>query len=283
MLEIRQFEEVTQIMMCPDTEARIRYWVSAYVIDGLLIDTGPTHTAPALVHFLEKVPLSWVVNTHHHEDHIGGNCVIGEAFGPEIFAHPLCVPMIESPAELSRYRHEMWGRPSGSKVKPVPAVIKTSNFTFEVMETNGHCPGHICLLEPHRGWLFSGDLYVGRRLNTAGPESSVAETISSMKRLIQHPVERLVLLTSLRTIEREGRKALSAFVDRLEVLVSKASILQDQGRTIHEIVDVLFGGESGYCKTTGGLYSTRRFAEQLLECSRLEERGFRRPFTIGSL
>lgn len=282
MIEIRQFEEITQIMMCPDKEARIGYWVSAYVIDGLLIDTGPAHTALELAHYLKGIPVSRVFNTHHHEDHIGGNRIISEAFGLEIFAHPLCVPLIENPPASSRYRQDLWGQPSGSKVKPVPREIKTYNFTFEVIQTNGHCPGHICLLEPHRGWVFSGDLYVGRRVNTAGPESNLVETISSMKRLIRHPAWRLVLLTSLRTMEKEGRKALSACVDRMEALVSEASRLQDEGRTVNDIVDILFGGESIFHKTTGGFYSTRRFVEQLLECRGSRERGVQRDCTISS-
>ena len=35
----------------------------------------------------------------------------------------------------------------------------------EVVETPGHCPGHICLFESNKKWLFSGDLYVAAELD----------------------------------------------------------------------------------------------------------------------
>ncbi|MBW2559048.1 MAG: hypothetical protein JRD69_09510 [Deltaproteobacteria bacterium] len=40
MIEVNQFEEVTQIRMSRVIDGVPIYWVSAYLIDGLLIDTG---------------------------------------------------------------------------------------------------------------------------------------------------------------------------------------------------------------------------------------------------
>jgi glyoxylase-like metal-dependent hydrolase (beta-lactamase superfamily II) len=277
MLDIRQFEEITQIMMCPDTGNRLKYWASTYLIDGLLIDTGPAYTAFELAHYLRDCAPTIVVNTHHHEDHIGGNRLLGKTFDVEFFAHPLSIPFIENPPKLSLYGKKMWGEPEGSTVRPVSDEIRTSNFTFKVLETNGHCPGHICLVEPSRGWVFTGDLYMGSRFRTLGIESNVSEMICSMKTLIQYPSERLVLLTSMRTVEKDGRKALAACVNRLELLISEASKLQREGRSVSEIVDLLFGGESIFYRTTGGMYSTRRFVEKLLECQAPQEQKLVKP------
>ena len=40
MIEVNQFEEVTQIRMSRVIDGVPIYWVSAYFIDGLLIDVG---------------------------------------------------------------------------------------------------------------------------------------------------------------------------------------------------------------------------------------------------
>ena len=31
----------------------------------------------------------------------------------------------------------------------------------KVIHTPGHCSNHLCLYEPNKGWLFTGDLFVG--------------------------------------------------------------------------------------------------------------------------
>jgi glyoxylase-like metal-dependent hydrolase (beta-lactamase superfamily II) len=49
------------------------YWVAAYLVDGLMIDTGCGYTAEGLITFLHERPVRPVVNTHFHEDHIGAN------------------------------------------------------------------------------------------------------------------------------------------------------------------------------------------------------------------
>lgn len=45
----------------------------AYVLDGLLIDTGPPVVGPQLRRLLADLDLLQVVNTHAHEDHVGNN------------------------------------------------------------------------------------------------------------------------------------------------------------------------------------------------------------------
>ena len=66
MIESNYFEEVMQIKMGRDIEGQVFYWVAAYLVDGLLIDTGCMYTAEELVDFLEGKTLNLAVNTHYH-------------------------------------------------------------------------------------------------------------------------------------------------------------------------------------------------------------------------
>jgi glyoxylase-like metal-dependent hydrolase (beta-lactamase superfamily II) len=70
MIEVINFGEVVQINMAREIEGKAAFWVSAYLVDGLLIDTGCSYTAEELLAYLQDMKLEQVVNTHYHEDHI---------------------------------------------------------------------------------------------------------------------------------------------------------------------------------------------------------------------
>jgi len=59
--------------------------------DGLLVvDSGVSENAPKLVEALEALsprPVRFLINTHHHFDHVGGNATVGA--GATIVAHAL--------------------------------------------------------------------------------------------------------------------------------------------------------------------------------------------------
>jgi glyoxylase-like metal-dependent hydrolase (beta-lactamase superfamily II) len=157
MIETSLFEEVTQIRMSREISGKPVYWVAAYLVDGLLIDTGCNFTASELAAFLDGRPLHQIVNTHFHEDHIGGNRLLQEKFGIEILAPADSVPLIAREAKLFPYQEMVWGYPAPSETRPLPAVIRTERYTFDVIDTPGHSAGHVALVEKSLGcrasWL----------------------------------------------------------------------------------------------------------------------------------
>ena len=62
--------------------------------------------------------------------------------------------------------------------------ITSAHVTLTPIHAPGHSPDHICLFEPERGWLFSGDTYIGGqdRAQRAGQVKDASPT----KRLPQH-------------------------------------------------------------------------------------------------
>jgi len=151
MIETQIYESVTQIRMSREVNGKPVYWVAGYLVDGMLVDTGCQHTSSELAAFLEKKKLCLAANTHYHEDHIGGNHNIINRFGVDIFAHPDSIPPINQKPALYPYQEFAWGYPVPTVVKPVPPVIRTDHYEFHVIETPGHCQGHICLAEFSRG------------------------------------------------------------------------------------------------------------------------------------
>jgi len=156
MIEIADFEEVTRIRMSREVDGKPVYWVAAYLVDGLLVDTGCAHTADELVAALEGRRLDLVVNTHFHEGHVGADRAIMERFGVPVLAHRDSVPRIGLAPELNPYQEYVWGYPQPASVSTLGAQVDTAAYHFEVIETPGHSAGHVALFERAKGDFVAG-------------------------------------------------------------------------------------------------------------------------------
>ncbi len=264
MIEINHFEEVTQIKMSQTMNGQPLYWAAAYLVDGLLIDTGPKHTAEELVEFLKGENVKFAVNTHHHEDHIGANHLLQQRLGIEIFAHPEAIPLINQVPKLLPYQETVWGYPEPTQVSHLPENIETDHFHFEILETPGHSVGHIALLEPKKGWCFSGDLFVTEKPKAFRPHEDIAETIKSMKKLVELQTDRLVLFTALGRIVQDGRKALETCIEYLQDLSQKTKYLAKKGLSITAIREELIGEDTSLAPLTDGDFSAENLIKSIL-------------------
>jgi len=265
MIEIGTFEEITQIRLSREVDGKPWFWVAAYLIDGLLIDTGCYHTVSEFMDYLQKNPPKLAVNTHYHEDHIAANKSIQEEFGIDIYAHPLSIPLIGRPATLYPYQELSWGYPEPSSVLPIPAVIQTARFTFDVIEIPGHSQDHIALIERSQGWCFPGDTVVGRSVRTLRPEEDMETTIASHQKLAVLDTERLILLTSSGKIFKDGRETIADFAGFIGDISQKAQNLHDLGHSVAEIVTTLFGGEDPRAVRTDNQFSSANLIHSILK------------------
>lgn len=265
MIETTSFEEVTQIRMSREIDGKPLYWVAAYLVDDLLIDTGCSFTAAELVNFLADRPLRRIVNTHFHEDHIGGNRLLQEKFGIDILAPAESVPLIRQRTALFPYQEMVWGYPVPSEAHPLPRLIRTSQYLFDVIDTPGHSIGHVSLVERERGWCFSGDIFARERLKFIRPEEEMGETVASMKKLIGLPTDRLILFTSLGRIIEDGRRALRDCIRYIEDLSQRAKALEKNGNEVPEIIREIFGGEHAFATLTNGQYTTENLVRSVLK------------------
>ena len=265
MIETVSFEEVVQIRMSREIGGKPLYWVAAYLVDGLLIDTGCSYTAEELIAFLDGRRVSQAINTHFHEDHTGANGLLQSKLGIAIRAPAESVPLIGRKAKLFPYQETVWGYPQPSTVEPLPAAVKTGHHTFTVIDTPGHSIGHAALVEMERGWCFTGDIFARERIKCIRPEEDMGATVASLKKLLALPTERLILFISVGRIVEDGRRAIGDCVAYLEALSLRVKALAMEGHDIQGIVGLLFGGEHRFASLTNGQYTTENLIRSVLE------------------
>src|SRR6185312_8168305 len=86
--------------------------VSAWRVGDVLVDTGSSLVAEALVGALRADPPRRIVCTHQHEDHVGGVAAIRRAFGAiPVHAPRPHLPVIARTSRVPAYRAAVWGHP----------------------------------------------------------------------------------------------------------------------------------------------------------------------------
>ncbi len=261
MIKTTPYGDVTRFDLARSLGGRGRYWTTAYLVDGLLVDTGCAHTAEALVAALAGRTLMGIANTHSHEDHIGANGRLQRRAGLSIRAHPLALPVLADPRArqpLHPYRRVFWGWPEPSQAQPLAdgETIRTEHCRFQVIYTPGHSPDHVCLYEADRGWLFSGDLFVGGRDRALRSGYDIWGIIASLKCVAALPMT--TLFPGSARVREQPAAALAAKVAYLEGLGEQVLALHGQGLPAGEIARRLCGGPMPIELLTLGHFTRRR-------------------------
>ena len=245
---------VVKLKMAREIAGPIRYHTSCYWVDGLLVDTGCAHCTREFQRATGDLPLSQVVNTHCHEDHIGNNAQC-QARGAAIQAHALALPYLADPRalKLHPYRHVFWGTPRPSTAAPIGKTVATDRHEFQVIPTPGHSPDHIALYEPRMGWLFTGDAYVGGRDRALRAGFNIHQIITSLKKLAELPAARLFPASG--SVVPNPAAALASKIAYLEETGQKVMALHAQGQSPSQIRSALFGREMAIAYVTLGDFS----------------------------
>ena len=198
MIQVEQHGPVTAIRMARAFLGRPLEWTAAFYVDGVLIDTGPRHTAGELTRVLRNVTVDQIVVTHGYEDHTGGLAALMRRYPhARVFAARRTLPLLQHPEriDMPRYRRFIWGRPEPVQhALPLDDLgdrIFSENYEFRVVETPGHTRDHISLFEPTQRWLFSGDTFVPGRDRALSADCDLFAMMGSLRTLAELRPERV--------------------------------------------------------------------------------------------
>ncbi|HYC52503.1 MAG TPA: MBL fold metallo-hydrolase [Gemmatimonadaceae bacterium] len=249
MIEATRYGNVTRLRMWTRRSAMVGYDVSAYLMDGVLIDTGFPRVLPNLDKAVAELRPRGAIVTHWHEDHAGN----APALAPSL---PLWLPShteekLRERQQVKLYRHFTWGRPPALTVEP----RSFDTGRLECIATPGHSPDHHVVFEPHSGTLFSGDLWLGVRVRVVGRDENPYQIIDSLDRAIALQPERM--FDAHRGLVNTPVLALRAKKGWLQDIVGNIERRLEAGQSDSQILDEVLGGEEATAYLSQGEYSRR--------------------------
>ncbi|KAG2332203.1 hypothetical protein Bca4012_018221 [Brassica carinata] len=144
-------------------------------------DTGtvgvvdPSEAAPVIDALSKKNwNLTYILNTHHHDDHIGGNAELKARYGAKV---------IGSAVDKDR-------------IPGIDILLKDSDkwmfagHEVRVIDTPGHTQGHISFYFPGSATIFTGDLIHSLSCGTLSegtPEQCLSQMLSSLQKIMSLP------------------------------------------------------------------------------------------------
>lgn len=264
MIKVGISAGVTDFCMGRSVGPLVPYAVHAFLTGETLIDTGTAFARREFMASLKGKRITAIINTHHHEDHIGNNSIIRHIFGAAIHAHEDTLPYMADPAalKLKAYQRFVWGLPESSAGSPLSNRISVAGTTFDVIPTPGHSAGHVCLYEQETGRLFTGDIFCGRVIRYLRLDEDYLQILSSLKSLARLDIS--TIFCGLKGIVHDGKKALCAKIAFMEDFRQQVRELACRGLAPREIRLRLLGHEDAMYYLSTAHFSKQHVIDSML-------------------
>lgn len=214
--------------------------VFVYMVDGLLIDSGPETLQEELLPYFQDNSFDQLVLTHNHEDHTGNAAWIQKNLDVPITIHSSGLAGCLVNGDYPDYRRITWGGRRAFLPQPINSVIQSRNLEWQVIHTPGHADDHIALYNETRKIMFTGDLYVAARTKVSMKTESIPQIMSSIRLLLECEFD--AIYCSHAGYLENGRDLLNQKLRYLEGISLKAKALAAGGESSQEIADTLLPG-----------------------------------------
>jgi len=235
----------------------VGYDVSAYLVRGVLVDTGFPRVRGDVMTAVEQIAPRGAVVTHWHEDH-AGNAPAFVAAGIPLLLDARCESTLRERPHIALYRSLTWG-----VTPPLAApVVPFDASPLEVIPTPGHTADHQVLWDAERRILASGDLFLGVKVRVAHEHESPRRLLESLRRVAA--LEPRLLLDAHRGPLTNVVPLLQAKIEWMEATMGEMLALARMGAEEGEIQQRVLGSEEFVGRVSFGEYSKLAFVRAVL-------------------
>lgn len=261
MITIERFDDVTRIRMSSVGSRLARLDVSAYVVRGVVVDSGFPHMREELGAALAGERLEGAIITHWHEDHAGNVALLAERGIPLQLALDTLERLRARPP-IRAYRRLAWGRPPAFTARHEPFEHPALRF----IHTPGHSPEHHVVWDAERGTLFSGDLWLGVRSRVMHASEDPRLIVESLRCVAALHPERM--FDAHRGFVPTPVAAIEAKAAWMTETIGEIERRLAAGWSERAIVRRVLGGEEPSAWFSGGEYARRNFVRALARGTR---------------
>lgn len=236
---------------------RVGLKVSAFLVRGVLVDTGFPRLVDEVRQVLDPARMRGAIVTHYHEDH-AGNVDLLASLGIPVRMSGETRRLVADPARVGLYRHFTWGPPR--RVVRLPDDLVVDDLDF--VPTPGHSADHHVVWDPSDGSLFGGDLFLGVKVRVAHHHEDVRGTMDSLRRVIA--LEPARLFDAHRGMVAAPTDLLRAKLQWMSDTVGAIEARHHAGASEGAILREVLQGEELIGWLSAGDYSRRNFVHAVL-------------------
>jgi endoribonuclease LACTB2 len=208
-----------------------------------LIDPGPIDPAEQQVLFevLDEDraagrPVTAILLTHHHPDHIGAAAACAQRYHLPILAHPRTATALANRVTVTRTIGD------GDTLDLGLAPHGRGSWRLQTLFTPGHAPGHLAFWEADYGLLFVGDLLSTlSSIFIAPPEGDLGEYLASIRRVQALPT-RLLLPAHGSPTARPAHALAQTLEHRAMREQQLRDALHNDAQTVADLARVIYQG-----------------------------------------
>ena len=249
--------DVIRVRMSSWRGRRAGYDVSAYLMRGVLVDTGFPRIGAELMRVAGELRPRGAIVTHWHEDHSGGAPLLARA-GLPLVMHPEAEAVMREHPQIGLYRRMVWGRPA-----PLDRVLVPFDIApLTLIQTPGHTADHLAVWDAERGIVASGDLFLGVKVRIAHVEEAPRALVASLRTIAD--LEPRLLLDAHRGPVQNPVPMLRAKIAWMEETIGAIERLATRGLSEEEIQRTVLGPEEFTGHVSFGEYSRRALVHAVL-------------------
>src|SRR5688572_27594912 len=256
MIEVARFGDVARIRMWTRRSQLAGYDVSAYLVRGMLVDTGFRIVSADLERVVGELRPHGVIVTHWHEDHAGNAPMLAARL--PVWMSDYTEAKLREREQVKLYRHVIWGRPK----KLAVALSRFDPAPLQVVHSPGHSPDHHVVFDPETATLFSADLWLGVRVRVMGRSEDPYEIMTSLDRAIALQPQRM--FDAHRGLIDQPVTALEMKRNWLQETLGEIERRLDAGDTERSILRSVLGGEERTAFVSQGEYARRNLVRAVV-------------------